>query len=78
MQTLAELVRMTHSLSPRTLARQDDSLPAGGAPPDTDAAPPELPSERSRFTRWLASFGLGEATIPLLRPLKTPRNTGTR
>jgi hypothetical protein len=34
---------------------------------------PELPAERSRFSNWLASFGLGETTIPLLRPLKTPR-----
>jgi hypothetical protein len=35
--------------------------------------PEELPSERSKFSRWLASFGLGEAQIPLLRPRKHTR-----
>ncbi|HYC31197.1 MAG TPA: hypothetical protein VEB59_02860 [Gemmatimonadales bacterium] len=40
---------------------------------DDVGASPELPLERSRFSSWLASFGLGETTIPLLRPLKTPR-----
>ena len=33
----------------------------------------ELPSERSKFSRWLASFGLGESPIPLLRPKKNSR-----
>jgi hypothetical protein len=37
----------------------------------------QLPAERSRFTRWLARFGLGEAVAPLLRPSRartpTPR-----
>jgi hypothetical protein len=28
----------------------------------------QLPAERSRFSRWLARFGLGEAVAPLLRP----------
>jgi len=40
-------------------------------------APEQLPAERSRFTRWLARFGLGEAVAPLLRPTRartpTPR-----
>jgi hypothetical protein len=69
---------MTHSVSPGSPVRPGDALPAAGASSEADAASPELPSERSRFTRWLASFGLGEATIPLLRPVKTPRNGGTR
>jgi hypothetical protein len=34
----------------------------------------ELPTERSKFSRWLASFGLGETPIPLLRPRKPPRH----
>ena len=43
------------------------------AEPAPEATPsPELPFERSRFSRWLASFGLGESTIPLLRPHKGP------
>jgi hypothetical protein len=33
----------------------------------------ELPSERSKFSQWLASFGLGETPIPLLRPKKHSR-----
>jgi hypothetical protein len=44
-------------------------------PPEKTAeplAPEELPVERSRFTRWLARFGLGEAVAPLLRPTRTP------
>lgn len=45
--------------------------------PDTPAAA-ELPAERSKFSRWLASFGLGETPIPLLRPRKpsTPLRSG--
>ena len=35
--------------------------------------PEESPSERSKFSRWLASFGLGETQIPLLRPRKHTR-----
>lgn len=29
-----------------------------------------LPAERSRFSRWLARFGLGEAPDPLLGPAR--------
>ncbi len=50
------------------------------ASPDPAVDPsvsPELPLERSRFSRWLASFGLGEAPGPLLRPLKPPRRGGS-
>jgi hypothetical protein len=32
--------------------------------------PAELPVERSRFSRLLARFGLGELTDPILRPTK--------
>jgi hypothetical protein len=37
-------------------------------------APPsaELRVERSRFSRLLARFGLGELTDPILRPAKGP------
>lgn len=62
---------MTHIVSPSAPLLQEDSVPADG--PASEVESPELPSERSRFSRWLASFGLGETTIPLLRPLKTPR-----
>jgi hypothetical protein len=44
------------------------------APASSDArAAEELPAERSKFSRWLASFGLGETPIPLLRPRKPSR-----
>jgi hypothetical protein len=45
--------------------------------PEAPLAPEQLPAERSRFTRWLARFGLGEAVAPLLGPTRartpTPR-----
>jgi hypothetical protein len=69
---------MTHFVSPGLPVHQEETLPVEDASPNADPASPELPSERSRFSRLLASFGLGEGTIPLLRPLKTPRNTGNR
>jgi hypothetical protein len=43
----------------------------------TAAQPPaELPVERSRFSRLLARFGLGELTDPILRPTKHPAGRG--
>ena len=63
---------MTHIVSPSAPVQQEDSVPDDGPTSEVEASA-ELPSERSRFSRWLASFGLGETTIPLLRPLKTPR-----
>jgi hypothetical protein len=58
----------------------NESTPSNGVTPDKSAeplAPEQLPAERSRFTRWLARFGLGEAVAPLLRPTRartpTPR-----
>jgi hypothetical protein len=75
MQTFAELVRMTHSVSPASPVREGESMPGSASGElEADAASPE----RSRFSRLLASFGLGEGTIPLLRPLKTPRGGGGR
>ena len=41
---------------------------ADGDPGGRPAA--ELRSERSRFSRLLARFGLGELTDPILRPTK--------
>jgi hypothetical protein len=58
---------MTERSRPDGLARDDDILT-----PDPDP-PTDLPVERSKFSRWLASFGLGEAPDPLLRPAKSPR-----
>jgi hypothetical protein len=36
----------------------------------------ELRVERSRFSRLLARFGLGELTDPILRPTKHPAGRG--
>jgi hypothetical protein len=36
----------------------------------------ELRIERSRFSRLLARFGLGELTNPILRPTKPPAGPG--
>ena len=38
--------------------------------PATDAAEPAV--ERSRFSQWLASFGLGELQNPLLTRARPP------
>jgi hypothetical protein len=48
------------------------------APGDHPAAQPsaELRVERSRFSRLLARFGLGELTDPILRPTKHPAEPG--
>lgn len=43
-------------------AAADESLPA----PAVGEAPAEPAVERSRFSQWLASFGLGELENPLL------------
>lgn len=41
---------------------------------DSSAPPPatEASGERSRFSQWLASFGLGELQNPLLTRAKPP------
>jgi hypothetical protein len=45
---------------------------------DNDGVRPsgELRIERSRFSRFLARFGLGELTDPILRPTKNPAGRG--
>ena len=56
--------------------------PAGPEAPSAatgqDAVRPlaELRVERSRFSRLLARFGLGELTDPILRPAKPPTGQG--
>lgn len=50
------------------------SKPQERAPGDHPVAGPsgELRIEHSRFSRLLARFGLGELTVPILRPTKHP------
>jgi len=44
-----------------------------GQTPERDSG--ELPAERSEFSQRLASFGLGEAPDPLLKPAKPPQGS---
>jgi hypothetical protein len=60
---------MTDSATP------DPSLEAAGPIDDATApagAAPEPAVERSRFSQWLASFGLGELQDPLLTRARPP------
>jgi hypothetical protein len=53
-------------------SRSDESARDEIVTPDPGPLPgADLPVERSKFSRWLASFGLGEAPDPLLRPAKS-------
>lgn len=54
----------TETAGDRTM---DETSPA--APED---AVPVPPAERSRFSQWLASFGLGEFQNPLLTRARPP------
>ncbi len=64
---------MTQSMSAGSPVGPAETAPEGATSIPDGGVSPELPLERSRFSSWLASFGLGETTIPLLRPLKSPR-----
>ena len=46
--------------------------PSGANGDDSGRPSAELRVERSRFSRLLARFGLGELTDPILRPAKPP------
>jgi hypothetical protein len=50
----------------------EDSTTAASPPPATDEAASEPAVERSRFSQWLASFGLGELQNPLLTRARPP------
>jgi hypothetical protein len=56
-----------------------DDPTIGPAATDAGAEPPAV--ERSRFSQWLASFGLGEFQNPLLtraRPPAAPRRPASQ
>lgn len=56
----------------QTPAPNESAQPTGVTPQDR-VEPLEAeqePAERSRFSRWLARFGLGETVAPLLRPTR--------
>ena len=50
--------------------------PSGAHGDDSGRPSAELRVERSRFSRLLARFGLGELTDPILRPAKPPTGKG--
>ena len=56
-----------------------DGTADGTPPPASDEAAAEPAVERSRFSQWLASFGLGELQNPLLTRARppVPRGPGT-
>jgi hypothetical protein len=60
---------MAQRSKPDTPAGSD--APRSAVGPDTTPASAELRIERSRFSRLLARFGLGELTDPILRPTKS-------
>jgi hypothetical protein len=49
-----------------------NSTTEGPPPPTLDEASSEPAVERSRFSQWLASFGLGELQNPLLTRSRPP------
>ena len=56
----------------------DPAAPVGARTTEEEPAksagevPPERAAERSRFSQWLASFGLGEFQNPLLTRTRPP------
>jgi hypothetical protein len=54
---------MNHSITADSTGGASESIEPLAESHET-ASSADLPLERSRFTRWLASFGLGEATEP--------------
>jgi hypothetical protein len=49
-----------------------NSTTDGSPPPAIDETAAEPAVERSRFSQWLASFGLGELQNPLLTRTRPP------
>ena len=50
----------------------ENATTAAAPPSATDDAASEPAVERSRFSQWLASFGLGELQNPLLTRARPP------
>ena len=69
-QTL--LPRFSMAQRPAVETPAGPEAPSGVDRQDTVRPSAELRVERSRFSRFLARFGLGELTDPILRPAKPP------
>ena len=77
------LTRMSISMTLRTRAltrpsQTEHGTTAASPPPATRTSPPSRAVERSRFSQWLASFGLGELQNPLLTRARGPRTSRGR
>lgn len=68
-----DVERMTQQSEPDPVTTQSDAANSDASPAAPEVLPPAEPSvERSRFSQWLASFGLGELQHPLLTRTRPP------
>jgi hypothetical protein len=73
-------ISMAHHPGQNSFAPAGKGTPDEAVPAPVAGEPPAEPTvERSRFSQWLASFGLGELQNPLLTRTRPPvprRRTG--
>ena len=65
-------ISMTYEPESDPSVEMEDGTTAATPPPATDEGASEPAVERSRFSQWLASFGLGELQNPLLTRARPP------
>jgi hypothetical protein len=65
-------ISMTYEPDSDPSIETETGTTAATPPPATDDAASEPAVERSRFSQWLASFGLGELQNPLLTRARPP------
>ena len=65
-------ISMTYEPDSDPSAETEPGTSAATPPPVTDETASEPAVERSRFSQWLASFGLGELQNPLLTRARPP------
>jgi len=65
-------ISMTYEPESDPSTETENGATDGTPPPAIDEAAAEPAVERSRFSQWLASFGLGELQNPLLTRTRPP------
>jgi hypothetical protein len=65
-------ISMTYEPDSEPSIETEPGTTAAAPPPATDDDASEPAVERSRFSQWLASFGLGELQNPLLTRARPP------
>jgi hypothetical protein len=65
-------ISMNHEPESDPSIETEDTTTAATPPPTPEEAASEPAVERSRFSQWLASFGLGELQNPLLTRARPP------